>query len=115
MKLCHDLGIVQIYLPAEVAQPMARDMLLRKYAADLSSPFTKSSCQGMDIDMCSQLYLIASLGGNKQWNGTEIWFQHCDQQITADLAKSFSWLVFTADAQEIVQRSFQQICQASTQ
>ena len=105
-------GIVQDYLPHEVAQPMARDMLLRKYATELRTPFTRASCKGMDVDMCSQLYIIASLGGNQQWNGTETWFQYCDQQITSELARSFSWMVFTADSQEIVQRAFRQICQA---
>lgn len=105
-------GIVQEYLPAEIAQPMARDMLLRKYATEIKAPFTKASCQGMEPDMCSQFYIVCSLGGDQQWTGSEAWFAYCDQQISPELARSFSWLMFTADAQEIVQRSFEQICQA---
>jgi hypothetical protein len=105
-------GIVQAYLPPQIAEPMARDMVLRKYAQEIQSPFSQDSCRGMGTDMCSQLYIIASLGETQQWNGTERWFQYCDQRITVELAKSFSWLVFTADAQNIVERSFRQICQA---
>ena len=107
-------GVIQVYLPQQIAEPMARDMLLRKYAQDIQSPFSQDSCLGMGADMCSQLYIIASMGETQKWNGTEAWFQYCDQKITVELAKSFSWLVFTADAQDIVERSFRQICQAKT-
>lgn len=107
-------GVIKAYLPQQIAEPMARDMLLRKYAQDIQSPFSQESCQGMGADMCSQLYIIASMGETQQWNGTEAWFQYCDQKITVELAKSFSWLVFTADAQDTVERSFRQICQAKT-
>jgi len=108
-------SIVQHYLPAEIAQPMARDMLLRRYASVLQPPFSRASCQGMDPDMCSQLYIIASLGGTQQWNGSEPWFEYCGQSLNAEIVNTLSWVPFTSDAQETVDRAFKQICQAGQQ
>ena len=105
-------SILSTYLPDEIAQPMARDMILRKTAKETTAPFSITSCRGLKMDLCSQLYILASLGDNRQWTGEEQFFSYCEQEFTPALAQEFSWLDYRADAKAIVQRAFRQVCQA---
>ena len=106
-------GIVQQYLPDEIAQPMARDMMLRYASTQVSAPFTMLSCQDLGKDLCAQVYILSSLGSRSQIEDNAPWLDKCGQPITQMDAKLWGWMTWTRDdnTAQVVQMAFEQLCQ----
>ena len=105
--------IIRFYLPEEISQPMARDMLLRWLADPISKPFDARACQGLPTDMCVQLYLVASLGSGRQWTGEEQWWQHCATGLPLERSEEYGFLPWTEEMAPIISQAWKQICQAN--
>ena len=107
-------GVVRNYLPAEIAEPMARDMVLRFQASRIGSDFDTADCLGLQSNLCSQVYILAALGSREQWTKgfEEPWMLACGRDITVQDAEGWSWPHWQGEMDAVVQNAMQQICQA---
>jgi len=105
--------LIREYLSEEIAQPMARDMILRRMGGTITTSFDENSCIGIPKDMCVQLYLVASLGSGRQWTGEEDWWKYCEQKLTVELAVSHGFLPWSSQMEEVTSAAWKQLCQAN--
>ena len=77
-------GVVQQYLPAQIAESMSRDMMIRFQASRVNESFTREACTGLNPTICAQVYIIASLGSRDQWSAylEEPWMKACGNKLT---------------------------------
>ena len=107
-------GVVRQYLPAEIAESMSRDMMIRFQASRVDQTFDSESCTGLNPSICSQVYIVASLGSRGQWTEhfEEPWMDSCSRSITVDDATAWNWKKWTLPMDAVVQQAHQQMCQA---
>ena len=107
-------GVVRQYLPAEIAESMSRDMMIRFQASRVETLFDSESCTGLNPSICSQVYIVASLGSRGQWTEhfSEPWMASCSRDITVEDATTWGWKQWTVSMEEVVQQAHQQLCQA---
>ena len=107
-------GVVQQYLPKQVAESMSRDMMIRFQASKVGESFSSESCIGLNPSICTQVYIIASLGSREQWSSyfEEPWMQACGNKLTASSAVEWGWKSWTPTMDVVVQQAYQQICKA---
>ena len=105
-------GIVKQYLMDSIAQPMARDMLVRMVATHLpSEPFSARFCDGLSPDTCTQIYIVRSLGSGDQ--GDKSWASACEVPLSARTAVELGLADYTKKMQSVVDRAWGQMCQTS--
>jgi hypothetical protein len=105
--------VLKTYLDEKVAQPMARDMLLRYLSSEITPPFVSDSCSEIPNDMCVQLFIISSFGSAGQWSGKEYWWKHCGKQITKESGKEIGFMDWHEDMSSIVSKAWMQMCNAN--
>ena len=107
-------GVVRQYLPAEIAESMSRDMMIRFQASRVEQTFDSVSCIGLNPSICAQVYIVASLGSRGQWTEhfDEPWMDSCSRLITVEDAKAWNWKQWTLAMDTVVQQAHQQLCQA---
>ena len=107
-------GVVQQYLPEQVAESMSRDMMIRFQASKVGESFTSESCIGLNPSICAQVYIIASLGSRDQWSTyfEEPWMQACGSKLSVSSAVEWGWKSWTPTIDTVVQQAYQQICRA---
>ena len=105
-------SIVKNYLVDSIAQPMARDMLVRMVAAHQpDKPFSAEYCRGLTADTCVQIYIVRSLGSAEQ--DDTAWRGACGSEMTPSKAVSLGWSSYRPDQQSIVDKAWRQACQSS--
>ena len=105
-------GIVKNYLVDSIAQPMARDMLVRMVAAyQPNTPFSAEYCRGLTPDTCVQIYIVRSLGSGQQ--DDTAWRGACGSEMTPRLAVSLGWANYHPAQQSVVNKAWRQVCQSS--
>jgi len=107
-------GVVKQYLPPQIAESMSRDMMIRFQAGRVTDQITSTDCTGLNPAMCSQVYIVASLGSRGQWTEylEEPWMLHCGKGFTNVEAKEWGWKTWTPDMDAVVQQAYSQICNA---
>ena len=107
-------GSVQQYLPAQIAESMSRDMMIRFQASKVGDIFDRDACIGLNPSICAQVYIVASLGSRDQWSEyvEEPWMQDCGVPLTASSAESWGWKDWKPSMEVIVQRAYGQLCGA---
>ena len=107
-------GVVQQYLPAQVAESMSRDMMIRFQASKVSDSFSREACTGLNPSICAQVYIIASLGSRDQWSAyfEEPWMKACGNKLTVSSAVEWGWKSWNPTMDPVVQQAYQQICNA---
>ena len=107
-------GVVQRYLPDQIAESMSRDMMIRFQASKVGGTFSNESCIGLNPSICTQVYIIASLGSRGQWSSyfEEPWMQACGTKLTVTSAVEWGWKSWTPTMDTIVQQAYQQLCKA---
>ena len=107
-------GVVQQYLPAQVAESMSRDMMIRFQASKVSDSFSREACTGLNPSICAQVYIIASLGSRDQWSAyfEEPWMKACGNKLTVSSASEWGWKSWTPTMDTVVQQAYLQLCKA---
>lgn len=109
-------SLLKEYLPDPIAQPMARDMLVRMVAqAKPNLPFSKVFCEGLSVDTCIQIYIVRSLGSGHQESNDDTWREHCGASINISTADSLGWASYTPNMQDTVSKAWKQVCQKPSQ
>ena len=108
-------GVVKQYLPPQIAESMSRDMMIRFQASRVTERMTSIDCTGLNPAMCSQVYIVASLGSRGQWTEyfEEPWMVHCGNALTNVEAREWGWKTWTPDMDAVVQQAYSQICNAT--
>lgn len=105
-------GTVKQYLLDSIAQPMARDMLVRMIASHQpNQPFSNRFCEGLTPDTCAQIYIIRSLGSGVQDRSQ--WESACGTPLTPKRASELSLALYLPEQQTVVDRAWKQLCQTS--
>jgi len=107
-------GTVQRYLPAQIAESMSRDMMIRFQASRVGDTFDRESCSGLNPSICAQVYIVASLGSRDQWSEyiEEPWMRGCGTQLTQSAAEDWGWKSWKPSMEQIVQQAYRQLCGA---
>lgn len=106
-------GILKEYLEDPIAQPMARDILVRKIAAQNPRKiFSSSFCEGIPEDMCAQVYIVRSLGSAQQRKDGDTWPEHCGSEMEPNRAVEWGWKAYDPSMQKSVDIAWKQACQA---
>ena len=76
--------------------------------------FELSDCKGMPRQLCSQVYIVSSLGSQEQWhvNFEDPWMKSCGTTPTIENARTWGWTSWDPAAQDIVNEAHRQLCQA---
>ena len=103
-----------MYLGADGAGPMTRDMIIRWWAGHVVEPFTGTSCLNLTDEICAQIWIVHSLGSGSQVNGDEPLLKHCGEPLAAERAAFYGLSSWEPSAEGYVQQAWRQICKQTS-